>query len=730
MNTKRLIVLFSALLCLGFTVSLQAAAAKKMKPQELATFLERGNRAYSQSKYAVAAENYESYQQGKDSTDWDVLIKLSDSYWQMRDYKRSGKILTKLVAGGNSGAGGLSVRNRIRVAEMQARLGNYPEAAKWLGGVANYELLAAGYKDAASIESMKEDSMDWTMGYLDINTNFREFSPVIAGKNMIFTSNSPASAKELAFGWDGKSYARLWTIPLKKLSVSPFYSNSDNDSIRKAGKVIIKRLSPLYEGSDNRPMAQKGDVGGKITYIGVDSLPTAKLLGGLQHMKYNVATASLDGFDNLFFSANQPDSVAKRNRLGIMQGKYANDAVTNIQNTVLKDAQFYSAMHPTVNKASTVLVFTSDMAGGKGGFDLYYATRKAVKDPWDAPKAFSDIVNTVGNEVFPYNSADGYLYFSSDARTGLGGLDIYRILMADAMAGVGEVEHIPYPLNSSADDFGWVQDSTEQKGYLTSDRFGTNDNIFRFQYDPKPKLSRITGHVREKKSLQPMPGATVFLYNKTTDKVLVTKADNEGIYKFDVKNFGDFVLKVVESNCKDDGIAMTLAPKKKSKDFIFDAPRDLLPGLTFRNVWVLENLFYDYATANIRRDAQVSLDSLVRILNTYPNMVELGAHTDSRGSVEYNNRLSQRRAESAVAYVVKQGIDPARITAKGYGEMCLKNACADGVNCKEYDHQLNRRTEIMVTYNPAPANSIDPTLYKEGQILSPKSFPVNFFDAR
>jgi len=680
-NIKILTLGIVSFLFLGLFTIVFAAPKTKLKPQELQLLLDRGNKAFALSKYSVAAENYELYQQAIDSTDWDVLIKLSDSYWQMRDYKRSGKILAKLVTGGSNGSVGLSVRNRIRIAEMQARLGNYPEAAKWLGGVANYELLAAGYKDAASIESMKEDSMDWTLGHLDINTNFREFSPVIAGKNLIFTSNSPATAKELAFGWDGKSYARLWVIPLKNVTVSPFYSYADNDSVRKAGKIIIRRLSPLYEGSDNKPMPAKGDIAGKITYIGVDSLPSAKLLGGLQHMKYNVATASLDGFNTLFFSANQPDSLQKKNKLGIMQAAYAGESVSNPQSTVLKDASFYSAMHPTVNKLSNMLIFASDMAGSKGGFDLYYAQRKNVKEAWDAPKPFSDIINTVGNEVFPYNSADGYLYFSSDARTGLGGLDIYRVLLNDAINGTGEVEHLPYPLNSSSDDFGWVQDSTEMKGYLTSDRFGGNDNIFRFEYTPRPKQSYITGFVREKKSLQPMPGATVFLYNKTTDKVLVKKTDNEGAYKFEVKNLGKFLIKVVEQNCKDDGIVMDIT-SRKPKNVTFEAPRDLKLGLTFRNVSVLDNLLYDYATAAIRKDALFSLDSIVRLLNTYPNMVELGAHTDSRGSVEYNNRLSQRRAESAVAYVVKQGIDPARISAKGYGEMCLKNNCSDGVNCR------------------------------------------------
>jgi outer membrane protein OmpA-like peptidoglycan-associated protein len=699
---------------------------KKLSSEQIYSLLQQGNEAYSQMKYAIASQFFESYKvQATDTVNWDMMIKLADSYWQMRDYKQSGKLMQQLVSAG--GSSDLSIRDRIRIAELQARLGNYPQAAKWLGGIANYELLAAGYKDTESIQSQKEDSLDWAISILNINTNFREFSPTICGNRLVYTSNSPASFKERAFGWDGKSYARLWTIPIKMLKMTLISSNADRvDSVKNSGKMFAKRLSGMYEGSDTKPMNQRGMFGGKILYVGIDSLSQSRLLGGLQHLKFNVATASLDNNSTLYFSANLPkDSAEQRTRIGIMEAKYLGESVTNIKNVVLPENGPYSMMHPTINKQGTLMVYSSDKPGGKGGFDLYYTQRPSINDAWGPSKAFVD-VNTVGNEVFPYNSADGYLYFSSDARIGFGGLDIYRILLADALKGTGEVEHIPYPINSSSDDFGWCQDSTEMKGYFTSDRFVSNDNIYRFEYQPKPKTSHITGIVREMKSQQPMPGATVFLYNKTTEEVTVRKTNEDGRYTFDVTNLGDFLIKAVETNCKDKGLAMNIFAKNP-KNVTFDAPRDIILDLTFKNVWELEDLLYDHASANIRNDAKTSLDSLVKILNKYPTMVELGSHTDSRGPEEYNQRLSQRRAESAVAYVVKNGIDPARITAKGYGESKLKNACGDNSKCKESEHQANRRTEITVTYNPSPANSIDPTLFTDGQKMNVKSLPVDFF---
>ncbi len=729
--SKALVISFFVVFCAGYNCRVQAAnpaPVKKLASDQVRLLLTQGDESYTQMKYAVAVQFYEAYrEQLTDSTNWDVLIKLADCHWQQRDYKQSAKYMQQLIAAGDKAD--LSVRDRIRIAEMQARVGNYPQAAKWLGGIANYELLAAGYKDTENIDALKEDSMDWRISILNINTNFREFSPAVCGERLIYTSNAPATFKERAFGWDGKSYARLWGVPIKLLKLTLISNNSDKvDSVRNGGKFFAKRLSGMYEGSDTKPMQQKGIYGGKVLYVGMDSATQCRLVGGLQHIKFNVATASLDNNKTLYFSANLPkDSLGKRTRIGVMQAQYNGDGVTNVQETKMLVSGEYSEMHPTINKAGTLLIFSSDRPGGKGGYDLYYTERKTVKDAWGPSIPFSDKVNTVGNEVFPYNSADGYLYFSSDARPGFGGLDIYRILLADALKRTGEVEHIAYPINSSSDDFGWCQDSTDMKGYFSSDRFVSNDNIYRFEYDPKPKVSHISGIVREFKSQQPMPGATVFLYNKSTDEVIVKKTNNDGRYTFDVTNMGDYLIKCVETNCKDKGLAMNIFAKKP-KNVTFDAPHDIVLDLQFKNVWELENLLYDHASANIRIDAKTSLDSLVKILNKYPTMVELGSHTDSKGSAEYNQRLSQRRAESAVAYVVKQGIDPSRITAKGYGESKLKNTCGDGSKCKESDHQVNRRTEITVTYNPAPANSIDPSVFNDGQKLSPKALPVDFFN--
>jgi len=714
-----LLVLFQC-----FFEQVGAFPVNKPKSSKSTQLLDQGNRAYEHFMYSVAAESYEKYLQVTGRMDENVLIKLSDSYWCMREYDHARRVLIKLSSNPSTK---LSDQQRIRLSELEARMENYSKAAFWLNGIAGYELKAAGYTDTITMEGFKEDSVDWHISYLNINTAYREFSPVPASANLLFSSNSPATKNEKASGWDGKSYTRLWTVPLNQLfGTTQFDVIQVKDSISETN-IKSKFFSPVYEGSDTKPLQRRGtnfDQG----FIGVDSLGNAHLLSGLQSLKFNVATASLDSNKNLYFSSNQlGKEINIPNRIGLMKSKYENGKVTELQEVSLGTISQYSVMHPAINKSGTLMVFSSDKPGGKGGFDLYYSKRENVNMPWNLPETFSQLLNTPGNEVFPYQGPDGLLYFSSDAMAGLGGLDIYRIPLEEAIKGVGVVEHIAYPVNSSSDDFGWVQDSSIMTGYFTSDRLFGNDNIYGFEYVPKPKISHITGIVREKKSQKPMQGATVFLFNELTKEVSVDKTDSTGRYVFDVKNTGVFIVKAVENNCQDECLSIDIHATK-TRNVSFEAPKELILEMTFKNSWVLENVLYDYDKWQIRSDAKPSLDSLISILRKYPIQVELGSYTDSRGKTKYNLRLSQLRAESTVRYIVNQGIDPRRIKAKGYGESRLLNRCSDGVNCSEEEHQLNRRTEITVIYNPAPANSIDPNPFKKGQKINIHDLPDNFFD--
>jgi len=201
------------------------------------------------------------------------------------------------------------------------------------------------------------------------------------------------------------------------------------------------------------------------------------------------------------------------------------------------------------------------------------------------------------------------------------------------------------------------------------------------------------------------------------------------MYKMPANRPADLTVKAMLPKYISDCTPFALAEIKPGTTT--QAPRDLLlDKLEVKKVFRIDNIYYDFDKYNIRADARPELDRLVRIMNENPITVELGSHTDCRGSFAYNDRLSQNRAQSAVDYIVSQGISNSRITAKGYGEHQLTNKCADGVPCSEEEHQANRRTEFKIIGFGASTNimdQFDPNNFKNGEELDGRLMPGGFF---
>lgn len=707
---------------------------KKVQPKYNKTLI-LADIAYEDSKYSIAAEYFETYLKVPANSAKEILLKLADCYWQMRKYDNALQVYNLIYIEMNQLA---SEQDKLRIAELYARNGEYKKAAEWLNGVQGYQMKTNIYNSLDSINALKKDSLNWKLDYLNVNTSYREFSPTIANNTLFFSSNKPLSTKAKANGWDGDNFAHLWEIPMSNVdSIPSFYQIDLKTSTTKT--LENKNLAGIFDCGDNKSMDKIYHKFIKESSVKADLKPIGKPITGLDKFKFNAGAIAFDRNNHIYFSANYPKADKKGiNRLCLMEGLYSSSSISNIHKLPFGDANFYSVMHPAVNPEGTILVCTSDKNGGKGNFDLYYSLRNDINQPWDTLKAFSKNINTVGNEVFPSITANGFLYFSSDNIPGLGGLDIFRIPLKDAISGKGKIEHISYPVNSSADDFGWTeQDSTGLKGFFTSDRLNYNDNIYSFTYVPVklpklPKKSFIDGYVLEKQSLKSIIGATVFLYNISEDTVYIAKADQNGKYHFPVLTTSKVIIKAVDKKYLSDCLTSNLVYEPQPKDTIQNAPRNLLlDKFKVGFVWKLSNIHYDFNKWNIRPDAMPILDSLIMVLNEQPITVELGSHTDSRGSTKYNEKLSQHRAESAVAYLIQHGINSKRITAKGYGESQLLNRCSDGVPCSEEEHQANRRTEVKVTGYTTPQKvtiNINPDKYMNGQIVKVSSLPPKFFD--
>ncbi len=353
---------------------------------------------------------------------------------------------------------------------------------------------------------------------------------------------------------------------------------------------------------------------------------------------------------------------------------------------------------PAFSPDGKTLYFASDRKGGLGGNDIYKATIDE-NGRFSAPENLGPDVNTQGNESYVYVAPDGTLYIASDGLPGLGNLDIFRIEN-------GKPVNMGPPVNSPGDDFSIFFENS-LTGFFSSNREGGKggDDLYRFSKSARKLVNFfVDGTVmqrREKaKQATIVPGQLVVLQDEKGNKLREVKADAEGKFSFRLDTAATYSLVSEKPGFFTARESITTVGKIPPQEQLKDEVNDIrltatlvLTEIVKEKPIVLENIFYDFDKADIRPDAAKELDKLVQVLNDNPRIsIELSSHTDSRGIDIYNQDLSQRRAQSAVNYIISKGIDRNRITAKGYGESrpVVRNAKT------EAEHQRNRRTEFKV----------------------------------
>ncbi len=367
------------------------------------------------------------------------------------------------------------------------------------------------------------------------------------------------------------------------------------------------------------------------------------------------------------------------------------------------------AAHPALTQDGKTLYFVSDMAGGSGGKDIWVATRSG--NEWSKPTNLGPDINTSGNELFPYVRDDGTLYFSSDGLIGMGGLDIFKAVAQPDNSWV--VQNMKSPINSSADDFGIIFENGNERGIFSSTRKGRgNDDLYAFEYPPLK--FNITGLVKDEKTGAPITGSTVLLIASDGNN-LQAETGASGDFKFVLKPDVDYIFLASKDGYLNGKEKETTKGQERSRDFMVTI---LLTAID--KPIELPNIFYDFGKWDLRPESMVSLDKLVETLTDNPKVtIELMSHTDSRDTEEYNYDLSQKRAQSVVQYLIEKGIEPERLSAKGYGESSPKvvdasiaaqspflrigatlseqyiNNLANDEQ-REIAHQINRRTEFKV----------------------------------
>lgn len=569
------------------------------------------------------------------------------------------------------------------------------ENAQFLNSIDNYISLAkSGLKAAQQAPEWKKEGSDYTIKRMDLfNSRRAEYSPMLSGdedEQLYFTSTRNQAQGDEYSGITGAKNADI------------FLSQKDDKGKWSKPQTIDSELnSTMDEG------ACCFSPDGKSMYLTICKTDP-------NYPRYATIAVS-----------NRSDaSWSKPTEL-----------------TLSKDT-LSSFAHPAVSPDGQWLYFVSDMPGGLGGYDIWRC--QIHGNEVGSLENLGEPVNTPGDEMFPTFRPNGDLYFSSDGHPGLGGLDIFIAKSKDkdlftttettkttlsasggrALASGEEkklsklselsykIEHPGFPLNSQGDDFGMTFEGKRNQGYFCSNRGDTRgyDHIYSF-FNPEI-VQTVKGWVYEQDGYE-LPAAQVYMVgNDGTNLKLSVRGD--GSFTQEIKPNVDYVLLATCKGFLNHQEQLRVDPVTKSEEYVLQFPLANISAPV-----LIENIFYDFDKATLRPESTTALDELVRLLNENPNItIELSAHTDYKGSDEYNEGLSQRRAESVVNYLIEHGIPSDRLTPRGYGEgkpKTIKRKVAErypflkegDVLTEEYINklpeeqqeqcnQLNRRTEFIV----------------------------------
>ena len=555
----------------------------------------------------------------------------------------------------------------LRLAQQLMKTGNYKEAGKQfqtaIDSLPNEEILwlaKSGLEAAKMAPEWKKEGSKYTVKRIDLfNSRRDDYSPALTGDEndqLFFTSTRNQAQGDEYSGITGSKPSDI------------FWAQKDEKGKWGKPQTIDSELNSAF---DEGACCFSPD--GKTMYL-------TQCKTDPQYPRYATIAVS-----------NRSDAA------------WSKPKELNISKDTLS-----SFAHPAVSPDGEWLYFVSDMPGGLGGMDIWRCQLLSGSETGGVENLGAPI-NTAGDEMFPTFRPNGDLYFSSDGHPGLGGLDIF---IAKPKTVGWTVEHPGFPLNSQGDDFGMTFEGLLNHGYFSSSR-GDNrglDHIYSF-FNPEI-VQTVKGWVYEQDGYELTDAQVYMVGNDGTNLKLSVRGD--GSFTQEIKPGVDYVLLGTCKGYLNHQEQLRVEPVMESEEYVLQFPLANIAAPV-----LIENIFYDFDKATLRPESATALDELVKLLNENPNVtIELSAHTDYKGSDQYNERLSQRRAESVVNYLIEHGIAADRLTPKGYGEgkpKTIKRKVAERYaflkagdvltedfiaklpeEQQEQCNQLNRRTEFTV----------------------------------
>ena len=609
--------------------------------------LNKADKKYDKYSYIDAIEIYEKVAE-KGYKSAELFEKLGNAYYFNGELDKASKWYGELFALNQE----VDSEYYFRYAQALKAEGNYEKSNQYM------ELFAQKTNDtrAKLFQENKDYLTDidavsgkYTMDKTDINSEFYDYGPTFFGKQIVFTSSRS----------EGNQYSKIheWT---KQNFTDLFVASIDNEGKLGSVENFSKTVNTKY--NESSPVFTK------------------------------------DGKTMYFTRNNYNDGKKRKSDDKVIMEKIYKAELINGEWTNVKELPFsndnYKTAHPTLSPDEKTMYFASDMPGSFGNSDLYKVSIDSNGN-FGSPENLGPTINTEGRETFPFIDADNNLFFASDGHPGLGGLDIFEAKSTNNS--FEKPVNVGKPLNSQMDDFGYVTNK-ESLGFFSSNRDGGSgyDDIYTFTVC----THTLTGLITDIDTKAILPNAKVILFDDKMNKISETTSSDKSSYSFKIECNKKYYVRASKEEYETTEKSFGPVTKTGESKLDIELKRNIFPvevGTDLAKILDVSIIYFDLDKWNIRPDAAEDLEKIIAVMNQYPNMtIDIRSHTDSRQTHKYNELLSDRRAKSTLEFMVKNGININRLTAKGYGETQLVNNCSDDVPCSEAEHQKNRRSEFIV----------------------------------
>lgn len=611
---------------------------------------EKAAKQYDKLAYVDAIKTYERLAE-KGYQSEELFQKLGNAYYFNAQLTKANTHYAKLFALNKN----QDPEYQYRYAQTLKAVGDYTQSDAIMAEFtknASADLRAKQFENSTNyLAQIQQNSRRYTLNNLKINSPFSDYGSTVYNQHLVFASSrDTGSVFQRKHKWTNESFTGLYSskIDADNCTEAQKFATEINSKFHESSAVFSKDGNTIYFTRNNFNHGKKGKDANRMTLL---KIYRAQLVNG-----------SWKNVTELPFNSNE-----------------------------------FNTAHPALSADETQLYFASDRPGGYGKSDLWQVEIK-TDGSFGEPLNLGKGVNTEGRETFPFVSKANELYFATDGYPGLGGLDIYQTELQETTW--KKPQNIGAPANSSADDFGFYIDSDTQKGFLTSNREGGkgSDDIYSFVETKKINCTQtIKAALVDKESKQPIQNVTITVLDAQFQVVQQLSSTDGTIAINEVSCDKNYFIRLEAPNYQTKEIALLKSTDVPTVYELELNQKPIATGDDLAKLIGIKMVYFDLDKWNIRPDAAYELEKIALILEENPTIkIAIRAHTDSRQTAAYNAKLSERRAQSILAWLVQRGIASTRLSGRGYGESQLTNRCSDGISCSEEEHQANRRSEFVV----------------------------------